>query len=77
MAMVFQDQYLADCFPEPSLTEYRKPKNFINLLINATTKTKTNVQWINRVEKGVLYAYLIINERILEYQQQKNLPKTM
>ena len=33
--MVAQNQYIADCFPEPPLTAYRRPKNLREYLIRA------------------------------------------
>ena len=40
--MTTQDQYLAECFPEPPLTAFRRPTNLRELLIKARVPPPPN-----------------------------------
>ena len=48
--MVSQNQYLADCFPEPPLTAFRRPRNLRELLIKAKVPPPPNQRPVRTIK---------------------------
>ena len=69
-AMVCQDQYLADSFPEPPLTAYRRPKNLKEFLIRAKVpkppdkRIKRNMKGMTNVGFNALHAHIYWKESV-------------
>ena len=49
-SMVSQDQYLADCFPRPPLTDFRRPNNLRELLVKVKVPPLPNQRPERRIK---------------------------